>query len=72
MANTNTSTHHPWLIVTESVFGHLAAIVVGVIMMIVGLALGVTIVMLPAGLVIGLIGAAVFVAGIFGHIHADT
>ena len=69
-AEYSTSTHHPWLIATENVFGHLAAIVVGAIMMIVGLGLGVTIVMLPVGLVVGLSGVAVFIAGIFGHFRA--
>ena len=54
-----------WLRVTESVLAHTAAIVVGFVMMILGLGLGVTIIMLPAGLVIGLLGAAIFVGGLF-------
>jgi hypothetical protein len=51
------------------VLGHVAAVVVGFIMMVVGLGLGVTMVMLPVGIVIGLIGAAVFVGGLFAHIN---
>jgi hypothetical protein len=43
------------------------AVVLGFIMMVVGLALGVTMIMLPAGLVIGLLGAAIFVAGAFAR-----
>jgi hypothetical protein len=37
-------------------------------MMIVGLGLGVTMIMLPVGLVVGLLGVAVFLGGIFVHI----
>lgn len=47
---------------------HAAAIVLGFIMMIVGLGLGVTMIMLPVGLVIGLVGMAVFIGGIFARI----
>jgi hypothetical protein len=45
-------------------FEHLAAIIIGFVLMVVGLALGVTIIMLPVGLVIGLVGLALFVGGI--------
>jgi hypothetical protein len=43
---------------------HVAAIVVGFVLMVVGLGLGVTIIMLPVGLVIGLVGLALFFGGI--------
>jgi hypothetical protein len=46
--------------------GHLAAIVGGFILMIVGLAMGVTIVLLPFGIPIGLVGLGVFGWGLFG------
>jgi hypothetical protein len=46
---------------------HAAAVVVGFVMMVVGLALGVTMIMLPAGLVIGLLGVAIFVGGLFAR-----
>jgi hypothetical protein len=59
--------HRHWVRVVESVLGHVAAIVVGFVMMVLGLGLGVTMIMLPAGLVIGLVGVAVFLAGLFGH-----
>ncbi len=57
--------------VTENLLGHLAALVVGFVMMVVGLALGVTMIMLPVGLVVGLIGVTVFLGGIFGHFDFD-
>jgi hypothetical protein len=42
---------------------HAFAIVVGFLMMIVGLGLGVTMIMLPVGLVVGLAGLALFIGG---------
>ena len=59
----------PWIRTTESLLGHAAAVTVGFIMMVVGLGLGVTLIMLPVGIVIGLIGAAMFVGGLFAHIN---
>ena len=44
---------------------------VGLALMIVGLALGVTMVMLPAGLVIGLVGVALFVWGVLGEMPIE-
>ena len=41
------------------------AVIIGFIMIAVGLGMTATIVMLPAGVVIGLLGVAVFVSGIF-------
>jgi hypothetical protein len=67
MTHTAMRWHHPWVKAAEDVLGHIAAIVVGFVMMIVGLGLGVTLVMLPFGVVIGLLGAALFVGGIFGR-----
>ena len=49
----------PWVLATESFLGHLAAIVIGFVMMVVGL-------------VIGLVGAAIFVGGLFGHVTSQT
>jgi hypothetical protein len=60
--------HRSWVGTIESVFGHVAAVVVGFVMMILGLGLGVTMIMLPVGLVVGLAGAAIFVGGLFAHI----
>ena len=45
------------------VFEHVLAIVVGFKLMILGLGLSVTMIMLPVGLIVGLAGAAMFIAG---------
>ena len=49
-------------------FEHAAVVVVGFALMILGLGLGVTMIMLPVGVVIGLIGAGMVVAGLFARI----
>jgi archaellum biogenesis protein FlaJ (TadC family) len=61
--------HQPWVRTAESVLGHIAALVVGFVMMVVGLGLGVTIIMLPFGIVIGLLGVAIFIGGLFARIN---
>lgn len=45
--------------------GHMFAVVVGFVLMIVGLAMGVTIVLLPFGIPLGLVGLCVFGWGLF-------
>jgi hypothetical protein len=52
-------------------FEHAAAVVVGFVMMVVGLALGVTMIMLPGGLVVGLLGVAILLAGLFARIDSQ-
>ena len=47
---------------------HTAAVILGLIMMIVGLGLGVTMIMLPVGIAIGLLGVAMVVGGVFARI----
>jgi archaellum biogenesis protein FlaJ (TadC family) len=69
MAYTEVWWHRPWIRTTESVLGHIAAIIIGFIMMVLGLALGVTMIMLPVGLVIGLAGVALLVGGLFARIN---
>jgi len=64
--------NRPWFRTTEAFFGHVAAVIVGFIMMVFGLGLGVTMIMLPVGIVVGLIGAAIFVGGLFAHINRDA
>ena len=49
------------------VFSRVAAVIIGFILMVVGLGLTATIVMLPIGVVLGLLGVAIFVGGIFAH-----
>ena len=64
--------HRPWIQATESLLGHIAAVIIGFIMMVVGLGLGVTMIMLPVGLVIGLAGVAMVVGGLFARITTKT
>jgi len=47
------------------VFNRLAAVSIGWVLMAVGFGMTVTIVMLPVGVVLGLLGVAIFVGGIF-------
>lgn len=49
---------------------HAAAVFVGFALMVLGLGLGVTMIMLPVGLVIGLIGFALVVGGLFARLGA--
>ena len=49
-------------------FEHAAAVVVGFVMIVVGLALGVTMIMLPVGIVVALLGVALVIGGLFGRI----
>ena len=63
MADTRAWWERRWIRTTESVLGHIAALVVGFVMMVIGLALGVTMIMLPVGIVVGLLGVALFISG---------
>jgi len=45
-------------------FEHALIVFFGFVLMVVGLALGVTMIMLPVGVVVGLIGFAMFVGGL--------
>jgi hypothetical protein len=51
----------------EIVLLHIAAIIGGLILMIVGLAMGVSMVLLPPGVVVGLAGFAMFVWGLLDY-----
>ena len=72
MTPTPIADRHPWLHATENALGHVAAVIIGFVMMVIGLGLGVTMIMLPVGLVVGLTGVALFVTGIFGHFSGET
>ena len=69
MAHATVWWDRPWIKTMEGVLGHIAAVILGFVMMVVGLGLGVTMIMLPVGIVIGLVGAAIFVGGLFAHIN---
>ncbi|MCY4637936.1 MAG: hypothetical protein OXG04_26160 [Acidobacteria bacterium] len=60
-----------WLAKGEQILSHVAAVVIGFILMVVGLGLGVTMIMLPVGLVVGLIGVGAFVWGLVGHLGKE-
>ena len=64
---THVSSAHPVLSGIARFLEHAVAIVVGLVMMIVGLGLGVTMIMLPVGLVVGLLGVAMVLVGAFVH-----
>jgi hypothetical protein len=64
-------TRRHWFAVAERGAIRLGMITLGTVMMIVGLALGVTMIMLPAGLVIGLTGAGVTLWGAVGDVPID-
>jgi hypothetical protein len=51
----------------EGLVIHIFAIVAGLVLMVVGLAMGVSIVLLPLGIPLGLAGLAVFAWGFFGR-----
>jgi hypothetical protein len=59
-----------WVRVIENVLAHLGAVVLGFVMMAVGL--GVTMIMLPVGIVVGVVGAAIFVGGLFAKLGEKT
>ena len=56
--------------VGESPAGHAAAILGGLVMMVAGLGLALTVALLPVGLVVGLLGLFIFGAGAYGHIRS--
>jgi hypothetical protein len=61
-----------WIDKLENVLGHIAAVVIGFVMMVVGLGLGVTMIMLPVGIVVGLLGVAIFLGGLFARVDQKT
>lgn len=56
---------------SEHIAGHLLAIIGGILLMVIGLALGVTMVLLPVGIPVGLVGVLLFVWGMFGRFKSD-
>jgi len=65
----HTISTHNFLAGVGRVLEHTAFVLLGLILMIVGLGLGVTMIMLPVGLVVGLLGVAMFVGGIFARVN---
>ncbi len=48
--------------------GHALFVLLGLVLMVVGLALGVSMIMLPVGIVVGLIGFSMVVGGLFARL----
>jgi hypothetical protein len=55
-----------------SLLGHVTAIAAGLIIMIVGLAMGVSLVLLPIGIPVGLVGLALLIWGLFGAPRSNS
>jgi len=51
----------------ESFLGHIIAIVAGLVLMIAGVGMGVTVVLLPIGIPVGFAGLGLFLWGFFGR-----
>jgi uncharacterized membrane protein YhaH (DUF805 family) len=60
----NASTGRHLVQTSERFFGHVAAILVGLVLMFLGVGMGVTIVLLPLGIPVGLIGLGLFLWGL--------
>jgi hypothetical protein len=60
--------HQPWVTAIEGALAHIAAVIIGIVLMVVGLGMGVTMVLLPVGIVLGLLGTAILVGGLFARI----
>jgi hypothetical protein len=54
--------------VGESPTGHAVAVLAGLVLIAIGVALVVSVVFLPAGIAIGVLGALILGAGVFAHI----
>jgi hypothetical protein len=52
--------------------GHVMALVVGLVLMFAGVAMGVTMVLLPLGIPLGLVGLCLFIWGVFGRSREKT
>jgi hypothetical protein len=53
-----------------SFFEHTAAVVAGLVLIVIGLGLGVTMIMLPVGVVVGLLGVLMVVGGLFARLDS--
>jgi hypothetical protein len=57
-----------WFGGVASFFEHAAFVVLGLFLMVLGLGLGVTMIMLPVGITIGLIGVLMVIGGMFARL----
>jgi hypothetical protein len=51
---------------TELVIGHVLGVIAGLVLMLAGAAMGVSLVLLPVGIPVGLVGLGLFLWGLFG------
>lgn len=65
---THTHAVHDWFTGFGHFLEHGVAVIVGLILMILGLGLSVTMIMLPVGLAIGLLGMGLFIGGLFANL----
>jgi high-affinity Fe2+/Pb2+ permease len=56
----------------ESLAGHIAAVVIGAAMMIGGVGMGVTMILIPVGVPVGLVGLGLFLWGVWGFREARS
>jgi hypothetical protein len=61
----------PWVLFVERGLLRVAMISLALILMIAGLAMGVTMVMLPVGLVVGFVGVGLLVWGLLGDLPVE-
>jgi len=64
--NAQHSVGHEVMVGTGRFLAHAVALVAGMILMVAGIAMGVTIAMLPIGIPVGFVGLALFLWGLFG------
>ena len=62
---------HEWFVLAEHGALRLVMVATGLTLMVVGLALGVTMVMLPVGLFLGFTGVGVLIWGALGELPAE-
>jgi hypothetical protein len=60
------SMSHEFVTGAKRFVGHVIAIALGLVLMIAGVAMGVTLVLLPIGIPLGLVGLLLFIWGLFG------
>lgn len=70
MATVPWTAHHFWDVGVR-IFEHAATVLLGFVLIIVGLALGVTMIMLPVGVPVGLIGVLLVIGGLFARLDNE-
>jgi hypothetical protein len=64
--------HRHYLVAGESLTTHAAAVLVGAVMIVAGVALAATVAFLPVGVVVGVLGLLILGGGIFAHIQSPV